>query len=123
VQFAGLWGEAKFRRKVYAWDFGNAVAAVRSHPGRALCETPLVCFEAGKPFDYDVFNAAVCIKAGRCDERDVVRLMESKTFATIQLDQKSGGPHMLSPRAIEAIVRNYHLERDLQDGAILVANP
>ena len=66
-------------------DFESQVALLRSRPGPAICENLLLCFDAGKPFTYDPFEAGEAFKTGRVDESRILELLEHHEFAAIEL--------------------------------------
>jgi hypothetical protein len=66
-------------------DFANAVEYVKSRPGPALCESLLLCFEAGKPDEFDAFAVDQLVKTGRVRETEILRLLNERHFAVIQL--------------------------------------
>jgi len=49
------------------------VRLLAEHPGPALCETPILCYWAHKPFELDAFNFGQGVIAGTKDERIVLR--------------------------------------------------
>jgi len=73
-------------------DFASAADFLRSHPGSALCESPLLCFEAGKPQEYDAYTVDQLIKTGKVSEASVLRLLDERHFATIQLMNDPSDP-------------------------------
>jgi len=66
-------------------DFTAAVDFVRAHPGPALCESLLLCFEAGKPEEFDAYAVDQLVKTGRVPEAAILRLLDGRHFSTIQL--------------------------------------
>ncbi len=67
-------------------EFGAAVEFVKSRPGPALCESLLLCYEAGKPFEYEPFSVRDEINTGRIRESDVLQLLKTNHFLTVQID-------------------------------------
>ena len=73
-------------------DFAGAVEFVKSQPGPALCESLLLCFEAGKPEEYDAFTADQLVKTGKVPEAAVLRMLDERHFSTVQLVMDPGEP-------------------------------
>jgi hypothetical protein len=63
--------------------FTVAAAVLRSHPGDALCEDLLPCFEAGKKLLVDPYNAREMILTGRLDEASLLEDIRRHRFALI----------------------------------------
>jgi hypothetical protein len=53
--------------------------------GLAICESLLLCYQAGQPFTLDPFNSRQYILAGRLDQGKLVRRIAAREFAVIQL--------------------------------------
>jgi hypothetical protein len=70
-------------------EFKSAVEFLKSHPGPALCESLLLCYEAGKPFEYEPFTVRAQIKAGRLQEDEVLHLLSTRHFQTVQIALRS----------------------------------
>jgi hypothetical protein len=66
--------------------FQQDVAALRNHPGPALCESLLECHEAGKAYLYDPFNATRLIGFHKLDESALITQIQHHHFAVIQTD-------------------------------------
>jgi hypothetical protein len=69
--------------------FQSAVEFVRTHPGPALCESLLLCYEAGKPFEYEPFTVRDQVKTGRLQEDEVLDLLRTHHFQTVQIALRS----------------------------------
>jgi len=70
-------------------EFRSSVEYVRAHPGPALCESLLLCYEAGKPFEYEPFTVQDQINTGRTKENDVLQLLRTHQFQTVQIELRS----------------------------------
>jgi hypothetical protein len=70
-------------------EFNSSVEFVKAHPGPALCESLLLCFEAGKPFEYDPFSVRDQIRTGRIHEDDVLQLLKTHHFQSVQIALRS----------------------------------
>lgn len=66
-------------------EFRSSVEYVKARPGSALCESLLLCYEAGKPFEYEPFTVQDQIKTGRINEDDVLQLIRTHQFQTVQI--------------------------------------
>ena len=53
--------------------------------GLAICESLLLCYQAGQPFTLDPFNSRQYILAGGLDQGKLVRRIAAREFAVIQL--------------------------------------
>ncbi len=79
-------------------DFANAVQFVGSRPGPALCESLLLCYDAGKQEQYDPFAVDQLIKTGKMPEANLVRLLDERRYSTIQLNIPANEPLSAAPR-------------------------
>jgi len=75
--------------RAHETEFQSAVEFVRTRPGPALCESLLLCYEAGKPFEYEPFTAHDQVKTGRLPEADVLQLIRTRHFQTVQVALRS----------------------------------
>ncbi len=66
-------------------EFNSAVEFVKSRPGPALCESLLLCYEAGKPFEYEPFSVRDQLRTGRIHEDDVLQLLRTHHFQSVQI--------------------------------------
>jgi hypothetical protein len=57
-------------------------------PGPALCENILLCYYAGKEFQYDPFNVSELIAAQKMEESKVLSRLESGYFAIVQVNKE-----------------------------------
>lgn len=73
-------------------DFTRATAFLRSRNGPALCETLLLCFEAGKPEEFDAFAVDQAVKTGHLPESQVLQLISSRRFAAVEVDFPADEP-------------------------------
>jgi len=70
-------------------EFHSAVEFIKAHPGPALCESLLLCYEAGKRFEYEPFSVRDQLKTGRLHEDDVLQLLRTHHFQTVQIALRS----------------------------------
>jgi hypothetical protein len=65
--------------------FTAAARALRAQEGAALCESLLLCFEAGKPLLVDPYSARQMILTGRLEETALLNEIKQHRFAIIQM--------------------------------------
>jgi hypothetical protein len=70
-------------------EFRSAVEFVKSRSGPALCESLLLCYEAGKPFEYEAYSVRDLIKGGRLQEDEVLQLLRTNHFQAVQIGLRS----------------------------------
>src|SRR6266704_97131 len=66
-------------------EFNSAVDFMKTRPGPALCESLLLCYEAGKPFEYEPYSVRDLVRAGRLPEEKVLQLLRTSHFQTVQI--------------------------------------
>ncbi len=107
--------EAGFRKQV---DF------LRAQPGAAICESLLCCYEAGKPYVYDPFNATRLMRFGKLRSSELVARIDRREFGAIQLRVPVESVERPSERfpdeVLDAIGRDYMLSVKDADCAIYV---
>jgi len=74
---------------VHENEFRSAVGFVRMRPGPALCESLLLCYEAGKPFEFEPFSVRDQIQTGRINEDEVLQLLRTHHFQIVQIALRS----------------------------------
>jgi hypothetical protein len=106
------------------WQHGKTAAAARddvaiiaSTQGRAFCEDLALCFWAGKPAEVDVFNTQQRILVGSLRGDDLVRLLDARYYAIVELSSP-GRP--LGAAFDAALARNYRLRREGGDRHLFV---
>ncbi len=67
----------------------RAIAFLKSTNGPAICEDLLLCYEAGKPMDYDPYYVKDQILIGRVPESAIQALLMAHHYTAIQIDDKS----------------------------------
>lgn len=107
--------------------FAAEIDFLRQQPGPALCEDPLRCYYARKPYLYDAFNATRLIALGRLDANVMVDRLRNHKFGAVQLDssveQKLGGrwpDGHFAPPILRAIQQYYQPGFRNQDGVIYI---
>ena len=66
-------------------EFQSAVAFLKARPGPALCESHLLCYEAGKPFEFEPFSVRDQMMTGKIHEADVLQLLKTHHFQTVEV--------------------------------------
>jgi hypothetical protein len=95
-------------------EYARTLEAVRSRPGDAMCETPLMCYQAGKPQTYDPYMMGQLFLAGKLRESDLLRLVDERQMAAIELElpERDGavelaGRKRLPESFVERVRRDY----------------
>ncbi len=70
-------------------EFHSAVEFVKAHPGPALCESLLLCYEAGKPFEFEPYSVGEMIKTGHLEEGQVLQLLRTHHFQAVEIALRS----------------------------------
>jgi len=70
-------------------EFLSSVEFVKARPGPAICESLLLCYEAGKPFEYEPYSVRDLVRAGRIPEKDILQLLRTNHFQTVQISLRS----------------------------------
>ncbi len=69
----------------------QAIALLDAAKGPAICEDLLLCYEAGKPMDYDPYYVKDQIRIGRVQDASIVALLDAHHYAAIQLGGAADG--------------------------------
>jgi hypothetical protein len=64
----------------------QAIALLESMNGPAICEDLLLCYEAGKPMDYDPYYVKDQILIGRVQESSILAMLTAHHYAAIQIN-------------------------------------
>ncbi len=72
-------------------EFQDTVQFVATRSGHAFCQNLLVCFEAARPQEICMYYTPEQIKLGRLSEPEVVNLIETYYFKTIEIELPKGG--------------------------------
>ena len=95
-----------------------------ARPGQALCESLLICYEAGKRYVFDPFNATRLMTAGKLDQEVMIRQVRGHAYSAIQFETTASNAEDLErfpPAVIAAIEENYQpLNVSLASGVIYV---
>jgi hypothetical protein len=69
-------------------DFLSDVQFLKDQPGRVACGSLLLCFDAGKPLEFDPFNVSQRIITGKMKENEAVQLFMSGRFRVVQIKEQ-----------------------------------
>jgi hypothetical protein len=110
-------------------DFLSDVQFLKDRSGRVVCGSLLLCFDAGKPLEFDPFNVSQRIITGKMKEKDAVQLFENGHFRVVQVKEqhyeknsaRSIKPEMFADtfftrNMIAAIRENYTVRRKSSTG-------
>lgn len=90
--------------------FDADVALLSAQNGPALCESLLRCYFAGKPYDYDPFNATRLIKFHKLDDSVMLDALREHRYGAVQLDNLQDDDAFsdrFDPAIAAAINQNY----------------
>ncbi len=63
-----------------------AITTLQAENGPAICEDLLLCYDAGKPMDYDPYYVKDQIAIGRVREENILAALNGHHYAAIQVD-------------------------------------
>ena len=109
-------------------DLAHLRLAISQHPADdapILCETPAFCYWAGRSVSVDLFNSRQAFLAGSLDEALLLRRIEQREFAAIQLEGLRAGPwhERISPELLSAIGDHYRVLRESGNGYLFYPPP
>lgn len=96
-------------------EFQTEVSFLRSRPGPAICESLLLCNEAGKRYELSPIDSFFLFKAGWLSESPVIGAMDKKEFGAVELDHRTswyylpGSNRRFTPEFAAAVSSNYEL--------------
>jgi hypothetical protein len=82
VNLGGILADFPEREKAYL----GAVSYLTSQPGPAICETLILCYDAGKPYILDPFNSARLVRQGKLDSNEIVKQIAEKKYGAIETE-------------------------------------
>ncbi len=94
--------------------FQAGVSFLSSRPGTAICETLLLCYEAGKPYTFDPFNSLMLIRAGRLNERSWIERLDKGEIGAVDFGSPvasyvAGQSERFTPAFAAAVANHYQL--------------
>jgi hypothetical protein len=85
------------------------VSFLVTQPGPAICESLILCYDAGKPYVLDPFNSARLMRLGKLNSSELVKQIAERKYGAIQtqvpVTQKRSGP--FPDEVFDAIGRYY----------------
>jgi len=70
-------------------ELNSAVGLLKGSPGPALCESILLCYEAGKPLEFEAFSVREQIRTGMLREEEVLPLLRNHHFQTVEVELRA----------------------------------
>ncbi len=105
-------------------SYNAEIAFMKDHPGPAICEGLLHCYDSGKPYLYDAFNATCLVRFHKLNPNEMAAAIDTHRFSTIQMQQRvetyQRDNERFANELLDAIKRNYVLGLDEPDAAIYV---
>jgi hypothetical protein len=90
-------------------QYDKEVSFLVARPGPAICETMLLCYDAGKPYILDPFNSTRLVGLGKLNSREIVKQIADQQYGAIQTQapamQKRG--ERFPGEVMEAVDRYY----------------
>lgn len=65
-------------------QYQGEVSFLAAQPGPAICESLILCYDAGKPYVLDPFNSARLVRLGKLNSQDIVKQIAEKKYGAIQ---------------------------------------
>src|SRR5262249_46660844 len=127
---AGLWAlDADWRSSDFWWQpmaeeraaAQSEIALLRNAKGPAICEMLSLCYWAGKPASFDVFNMGQAYATGTRSDAALVKDIAARRYGIIQFEEMS--PFPLTPRVRDALLEHYRLARQDDDRVFFVPRP
>ena len=82
VNVRRMLSELPERQRVFEAEVSFLVA----QPGPAICETLILCYDAGKPYILDPFNSARLVRLGKLSSSEMVKQIAEKKYGAIQTE-------------------------------------
>jgi hypothetical protein len=82
VNMPKLLSELPERQRLYVAE----VSFLVEQPGPAICESLIMCYDAGKPFIFDPWNATRLVRLGKLDSNEIVKQIAEKKYGAFQTD-------------------------------------
>lgn len=117
-------------RREWNRQAGERIEYLRQRPGAAACENLLLCQQAGKEMEVDLYWLGESLKTGRVGEAQFAALVSSRHFQTIeiglppQVDGTRPFRHHRWPEgAVAALLENYHIAKQWPYSVMYVPKP
>ena len=87
------------------------VSFLVAQPGPAICESLVLCYDAGKPFIFDPFNSMRLVQLGKLDSNEIVKQMAEKKYGAIQTyGPVTDRPNGRFPKDVLEAIDRYYVE-------------
>ncbi len=75
-------------RSCRTWQrrFEAEVSFLVAQPGPAICESLILCYDAGKPYTLDPFDCARLVRMGKLNSSEIVKQIAEKKYGAIQTE-------------------------------------
>lgn len=110
-------------------QFQKKVSYLRSRPGPAICESMLLCYEAGKPYLYDPFNSYMLLRFGKLNERPLIEALDQDKIGAVEFRSPLANylagdlNYRFTRKFASAVSSHYHLAFKMTDCYIYVPKP
>jgi len=84
-------------------EFNTAMDFLKSRPGPAICESHLLCYDAGKPFEFEPFSVRYLLMTGKLREDDVLQLLKTHHFQTVEIALRSDEEDLSAPALLASL--------------------
>jgi hypothetical protein len=104
-------------QRARAADTDTLVATIARQPGPALCQTPVFCYWAGKPFELDTYKFLQGVATGTLSSAALADRLAHREFGAVVLDRDANEP--FPAPVMSALHENYvaapegYLRRDI----------
>jgi hypothetical protein len=121
VTMPKLLSELPLRQRV----FDQEVSFLAAQPGPAICESLMLCYDAGKPYIVDSLNLGFRARLGKGNNNEVVKQIADKKYGAIQTNTPANQkPSVRFPdEVLDAIDHSYVEELTGHDCHIYVPRP
>ena len=82
VNVPRMLSELPERQRVHETEVSFLVA----QPGPAICESLILCYDAGKPYILDPFNSTRLVRLGKLNSHEIVKQIAERKYGAIQTD-------------------------------------
>lgn len=110
-------------------QFQAGISFLASRPGTAVCESLLLCYEAGKQDEYNPFSSFMLIEAGDLGERPLIDKVKKGAIGAVEFSASvdryipEGSSHHFTPAFAAAVASRYTLAFQEPNFYIYVPKP
>jgi hypothetical protein len=94
----------------------RSIATLRATDGPVICEHILLCFDAGKPLDYDPYFVKDQVMTGWMSEASTLAILRSYRYRVVEMDASADAarpsdvePLRFTNAFVQALLADYHL--------------